>query len=196
MSGRTSGSKPYSVTESNAVERRVAGWPSESRWKRRLVRKASPSPANMRAGPLAVALEREDPGGEREAAGQVLEHEEPQQLAVVVVAGEGDPTDREARQRFLGERRAQLAVSRGHHLLVARVGLHRGRPVLEQCPRLGVEAPVGGLGQLGQLRRVCIAAALGHELAAVASCWSSRAATILAGHLVVVGRTAAAMSAR
>ena len=50
MSGRSSGSRPYSVTESNAVDSRVAGAASASRWKRRLVRKGSPSPANMRAG--------------------------------------------------------------------------------------------------------------------------------------------------
>jgi hypothetical protein len=28
MSGRSSGSSPYSVTESNAVDSRVAGWPA------------------------------------------------------------------------------------------------------------------------------------------------------------------------
>ncbi len=50
MSGRRSGSLPYSVTESNAVESRFAGMPSASRWKRLLVRNASPSPANIRVG--------------------------------------------------------------------------------------------------------------------------------------------------
>ena len=35
MSGRRSGSLPYKVTESNAVESRFAGMPSASRWKRR-----------------------------------------------------------------------------------------------------------------------------------------------------------------
>ena len=50
MSGRRSGSRPYSVTESNAVDRRVASLPADSSLNRRLVRKASPSPANIRAG--------------------------------------------------------------------------------------------------------------------------------------------------
>ena len=50
MSGRSSGSKPYKVTESKAVERRFAGMSRESRWKRLLVRNGSPSPANMRVG--------------------------------------------------------------------------------------------------------------------------------------------------
>ena len=50
MSGRTAGSLPYSVTESNAVDSRFAGMPSASRWKRRLVRNGSPSPANIRVG--------------------------------------------------------------------------------------------------------------------------------------------------
>ena len=50
MSGRRSGSLPYSVTESNAVDSRLAGMPSDSSLKRRLVRNGSPSPANMRVG--------------------------------------------------------------------------------------------------------------------------------------------------
>ena len=41
---------PYSVTESNAVDSRLAGMPSDSSLKRRLVRNGSPSPANMRVG--------------------------------------------------------------------------------------------------------------------------------------------------
>src|SRR5437016_10665003 len=50
MSGRRSGSHPYSVTESKAVDSLFAGIPSETFLKRRLVRKASPSPANIRVG--------------------------------------------------------------------------------------------------------------------------------------------------
>ena len=38
------------VTESKAVDKRLAGMPSDSNLNRRLVRKASPSPANMRVG--------------------------------------------------------------------------------------------------------------------------------------------------
>ena len=49
-SGRSSGSKPYNVTESNAVDKRVAGIPTANRWNRWLVRAGPPSPANIRAG--------------------------------------------------------------------------------------------------------------------------------------------------
>ena len=50
MSGRRAGSAPYKVTESKAVDSRFAGMPSETSLKRRLVRNASPSPANIRVG--------------------------------------------------------------------------------------------------------------------------------------------------
>src|SRR5579859_4416128 len=49
-SGLSPGSRPYSVTESNAVDSRVAGFPADSSLNRRLVRNGSPSPANIRAG--------------------------------------------------------------------------------------------------------------------------------------------------
>ena len=55
------GSLPYSVTESNAVDRRLAGMPSATSLKRRLVRKASPSPANIRVGSSFSRLKREVP---------------------------------------------------------------------------------------------------------------------------------------
>ncbi|MBV6475500.1 MAG: hypothetical protein MOGDAGHF_01036 [Rhodocyclaceae bacterium] len=61
MSGRRSGSQPYSVTESKAVDRRCAGMPSETFLKRRLVRKASPSPANMRVGSSFSRLKAKTP---------------------------------------------------------------------------------------------------------------------------------------
>ena len=49
-SGLSPGSRPYRVTESNAVDSRVAALPSASSLNRRLVRNGSPSPANIRAG--------------------------------------------------------------------------------------------------------------------------------------------------
>src|SRR5690606_28950859 len=49
-SGRSSGSQPYSVTESNAVDSRLAGSPSDRYLKRALVRAGPPSPANIRLG--------------------------------------------------------------------------------------------------------------------------------------------------
>ncbi len=55
------GSQPYSVTESKAVDRRCAGMPSDTFLKRRLVRKASPSPANMRVGSSPSRLKAKTP---------------------------------------------------------------------------------------------------------------------------------------
>jgi len=49
-SGLSPGSRPYSVTESKAVDSRVAALPAETSLNRRLVRNGSPSPANIRAG--------------------------------------------------------------------------------------------------------------------------------------------------
>ena len=61
ISGCGEGSRPYRVTESKAVESRVAGCPSLSRWNLRFVRAASPSPANMRAGASPVRLNGKTP---------------------------------------------------------------------------------------------------------------------------------------
>ena len=61
MSGRGSGSDPYSVTESNAVDSRCAGMPSDTRLNRWLVRNASPSPANMRVGSSPSRLNAKTP---------------------------------------------------------------------------------------------------------------------------------------
>lgn len=61
MSGRRSGLRPYSVTESKAVERRVASAPADSSWKRRLVRKASPPASEHPRRRLALPLELENP---------------------------------------------------------------------------------------------------------------------------------------
>ena len=60
-SGNGPGSRPYRVTESKAVESRVAGWPSESSLNRRLVRNGSPSPANIRAGSSPSRLNGKTP---------------------------------------------------------------------------------------------------------------------------------------
>ncbi len=61
MSGRRSGSWPYSVTESNAVDSRVAGCPSDSSLKRLLVRNGSPSPANILVGSSSSRLNGNTP---------------------------------------------------------------------------------------------------------------------------------------
>ena len=100
-----------SVTESKAVDSRVAGWPSDRRWKRRLVRKASPSPANMRAGRSPSRLNGNTPAVNGNWPGRFSSAEEPQQVAVVVVAGERDAGDVGARQRLLGEAGATLLIA-------------------------------------------------------------------------------------
>ena len=61
---------------------------------------------------LALALEREHAGGEREVAGQVLRAQEAQQLAVVVVAGQRHPRDPRARQRLAGRASVRISLSR------------------------------------------------------------------------------------
>src|ERR1700730_11088541 len=60
-SGLSPGSRPYRVTESNAVDSRVAGFPADSSLNRRLVRNGSPSPVSMRAGPLPSRLKGNPP---------------------------------------------------------------------------------------------------------------------------------------
>src|SRR5246127_1379241 len=60
-SGDSPGSRPYRVTESNAVDSRVAGCPCDSSLNRRLVRNASPSPANLRAGSSLSRLKGNPP---------------------------------------------------------------------------------------------------------------------------------------
>src|SRR2546430_821126 len=94
MSGRSSGSNPYKVTESNAVDRRVAGWPSASRWNRLFVRAGPPSPANMRAGSSfsrlsgnTPAVEGERPGAQTQPVPQVLV--QGRHTVVVEVGGDG-----------------------------------------------------------------------------------------------------------
>jgi hypothetical protein len=58
------------VTESNAVDSRVASPPADSTWKRRLVRNASPSPANMRAGASPARLNGKTPAVYGKAPGR------------------------------------------------------------------------------------------------------------------------------
>ena len=50
----SSESRPYSVSESNAVDNRGAPWPFASRWKRSFVVSGRPSPANIRIGSSSV----------------------------------------------------------------------------------------------------------------------------------------------
>ena len=72
-SGRSSGSNPYRVTESKAVDRRLAGCPSASRWKRRLVRAGPPSPANIRAGSSPSRLNGNTPAVKGKRPGRFSE---------------------------------------------------------------------------------------------------------------------------
>ena len=69
------------------------------------MRAGPPSPANMRGGIFVLALEREDTGGEREPARDVLVAQEPHQLAVV-----GEPGQRDSRHESPRERLRVSAV--------------------------------------------------------------------------------------
>ena len=80
---------------------------------------------------LGVPLQREDAGGEREGAGQVLAAQEAHQVAVVRGAGQGDAAQLRAGQALPDERGADLATPDGVDELVAGVLLDRRRPALE-----------------------------------------------------------------
>ena len=86
---------------------------------------------------LALALEREHPGGERERARQVLRAQPPELLAVVDEAGERQLGDCGARQRFAGR-----AVGSGQ------LGRALGPPFEQLAVRVG-ELGAGGLGEGG-----------------------------------------------
>ncbi len=153
MSGRRSGSLPYSVTESNAVDSRFAGMPSASRWKRRLVRNASPSPANMRVGSSFSRLNANTPAVNGKAPGHVLPQLPAQDLAVVLERRQRDLADLRAGQRRRRELGADLLVADLHDVLVARVRGLRLRPHVEELPRPRVELRVAVGERAGRARR-------------------------------------------
>src|SRR6201994_917496 len=144
-SGRSSGSRPYKVTESNAVDSRVAlGQQLEPPVGPERVTLPGEHPGRV----LPLALEREHPGGEGETPGQVLLAQEPQQLAVVGEPGQRHPRHLVTGQRLAGQLGVQLAVPDGDHLLVARVRLDGGGPLLQQPLAVPVEAFAGLGGQV------------------------------------------------
>ena len=147
MSGRRSGSLPYSVTESKAVDRRLAGMPSDSSLKRLLVRNGSPSPANMRVGILALALEREGAGGVGIAARHVVQHQPFEDLAVILVLRQADLANRRAGKRLGGQGGADFLVADLDHVLVAGIGLAHLRPLGQQLAGGRVEAGLALIGQ-------------------------------------------------
>jgi hypothetical protein len=62
MSGRGSGSLPYSVTESKAVDRRLAGMPSDSSLKRRVGAEGVALAGEHARGVFVLALESKGAG--------------------------------------------------------------------------------------------------------------------------------------
>ncbi len=105
----------------------------DSRWKRRLVRKGSPSPANMRVGSSFSRLKE---------TGQVLAHAPFQDLAMVLEARQRDFRHLGPRNRNRVEPRVDFPLAHLDHPLVARVGLLRFRPVLDELPGMRVELGV------------------------------------------------------
>ena len=118
MSGRSSGSKPYSVTESNAVDSRVAGWPSASRWKRRLVRTGPPSPANMRAGSSSSRLSGNTPAVNGKCPGRFSPRSQRTSSPASSKRGQRHARDRRAGQRLARQRGASSGRA-ARHVLVA-----------------------------------------------------------------------------
>ena len=98
MSGRGSGSLPYSVTESNAVDRRLAAMPELSSLKRLLVRNGVALAGKHAGRVFALALEGKGAGGVGVAAGHVVEHQPLEDLAVVLVLRQADLADGGAAQ--------------------------------------------------------------------------------------------------
>ena len=185
------------------MDSRVAGWPAASRWKRRLVRNGSPSPANMRAGASPVPLEREHPCGERESARQVLLAQEPHQLAVVGRAGQRDPRHRGAGQRRRRQRGVDLPAAHG-------VAVARRRSTARPPPGHAASASaVSGEQRVGRLarqipgsRRRSAVARPGAASGAVCRCWRRRAssacsavAPVVAAHCLARSRPGTAPAA-
>jgi hypothetical protein len=81
------------VTESKAVERRLASLLADSILNRRLVRAGSPSPANMRVGSSPIRFMGKTPGGEGKVAGQIFPPQPAVNLAGILESGQGDLGD-------------------------------------------------------------------------------------------------------
>ncbi len=109
--------------------------PSASRWKRRLVRNGSPSPANIRVGSSFSRLNANTPAVNGKLPGTFSFNCQRSDLAVVLEIRQRDLADARAGERGRGERRAQLLVADLHHVFVAGVRGLRLRPHVEQLLR-------------------------------------------------------------
>ena len=100
---------------------------------------------------FALALEGKGAGGVGEAARHVLQHQPLEQLAVVLVRGQGDLADGGAGERPGGQRGADLLVADLHHVLVAGVGLLHVGPLRQQLAGGRVLVQLALLGQFHRL---------------------------------------------
>ena len=91
------------ATESNAVDSRLAGMPSDNSLKRLLVRK-SIAPAREHAGGLRFAFEGKGACGVGVATRHVVEHQPLQDFAVVLKLRQTDFAYHSAREGAYGER--------------------------------------------------------------------------------------------
>ena len=114
--------------------------PSETRLKRRLVRKASPSPANIRVGSSPSRLKANTPAVKGKEPG-TFSFIRKRRLPFILEIGQRDLADLAAGERFAGELGADLLVADLHHVLVGGVQRLGGRPLLEQLLRCGVSSP-------------------------------------------------------
>ena len=167
------------MTESKAVDSRLARQSFDRNLKRALVRNGSPSPANIRVGSSPSRLNGEDAGGEREAAGHVLAQQPRQDLAVVLASAAAPLWGcacRTARSRSsVG---ADLLVAHAHDVLVAGVGLAAPSATsraacgsADRAARVALAPAASSSGGRVVRSRLAPAAA-----APRAGCWQSRAA--------------------
>ena len=102
---------------------------------------------------LALALEREHPGGEREPSGDVLAHEPAEEIALVAVARQGDLADPVSGEGGVGESGANRPPAGGDLELVPGVRFAERRPAVEEAARLGVEGRLALGGERLEGRR-------------------------------------------
>ena len=118
----------------------MAGWPSASRWNRRLVRKASPSPANMRAGSSPSRLKGNTPAVKGKWPGRCSARSQRSSSPCSVTRGRATRgmrvPDSEVRHRA---GRRSPSVASGADLVRAAVGVAHGRP--QRLPLLQERRP-------------------------------------------------------
>ena len=139
---------------------------------------------------LGIALQREHPGGEREAPGQVLGAQEPHEVAVVLGAGQGDAPQLRARQALA---RSGVRISRPRTVYTSSSARYcsttRGHS--SRATRVSSSSSASAASRASPTP-----AAPGTASRAVVRCWRRRAASASSAVPAWYPRTVAAISAR